>query len=158
MAEITKSIDIEAPVELVFEYVANPRNTIKYSPNFTKFEPVGPIERGLGAVVEATGTFMGMSIKTTLEIVEFEENVKFVSRSTGGVKSMSIWQFKPLPNGGTEVTFVSDYSLPGKKVGWLLDKMLIQKDVERTAVESLVNLKKLLEGKPNLRVATPAKW
>jgi len=158
MAEITKCIDIDAPIEVVFEYVTNPRNTIKYTPNFTKFEPVGPLERGLGAIVEATGSFMGMNIKTTLEIVEFEENTKFVSRSVGGVKSTSSWQFKPLPDGGTEVTFISDYSLPGSKLGWLLDKMLVQKDIERTAVESLVNLKKLLEGKPNLRVATHANY
>lgn len=158
MAEITKSIDINVPVDVVFDFVANPHNTIKYSPNFTKFEPTGSKERGLGAIVEATGTFMGLNIKTTLEIVEFEENVKLVSRSIGGVKSMSVWQFKPLPDGsGTEVTFTSDYTVPGSKIGWLLDKMLMQKDVERTTIESLVNLKRLLEGKPNLRVAT-AQW
>jgi uncharacterized membrane protein len=159
MAEITKCIDINAPLEIVFDYVSNPYNTIKYTPNFTKFEPVGSKERGLGAVVEATGIFMGMGIKTTLQIVEFEENVKLVSRSIGGVKSMSRWYFKPLPKGGTEVTFISDYSLPGSKLGWLLDRLLIQKDVERTTIESLLNLKKLLEGNnANLRVATPAQW
>jgi uncharacterized membrane protein len=158
MAEVTKSIDINAPVDVVFEFVANPHNTIKYSPNFTRFEPVGDKERGLGARVEATGSFMGMNIKTTLEIVEFEENAKLISRSVGGVKSMSSWLFRPLPDGGTEVTFTSDYTLPGSKLGWLVDKMLVQKDVERTTIESLVNLKKILEGKPNLRVATPAQW
>ncbi|MEI6044070.1 MAG: SRPBCC family protein [Chloroflexota bacterium] len=158
MAEITKCIDINVPLEIVFDYVANPHNAIKYTPNFTKFEPVGSKERGLGAVVEAAGTFMGMGIKSTLEIVEFEENVKLVSRSIGGVKSTSKWYFKTLPQGGTQVTFISDYSLPGSKIGWLLDKMLVQKDVERTTIECLVNLKRLLEGKPNLRVATPAQW
>jgi uncharacterized membrane protein len=156
MAEITKSIDINAPVGVVFDFVANPHNTLKYSPQFSKFEPVGPKERGLGAQVEATGTFMGMNITTKLEIVEFVENERLVSQSTGGVKSISIWQFKPLPDGGTEVTFTSDYSLPGSKIGRLLDKMLVQKDVERTTIESLVNLKKLLEGKPNLRVVPPS--
>lgn len=158
MAEITKSIDISMPVDVVFEFVANPHNTVKYQPNFTKFEPVGPQERGLGAMVEATGRFMGVNITTKLEIVEFIENERLVSRSTGSVKSLSIWTFKSLPEGGTEVTFTSDYSLPGSKLGWLLDKMLVQKDIERTTIEALVNLKKLLENKPNLRVATPAQW
>lgn len=158
MAEIVKSIDIEAPVEVVFEYVANARNALNYMPNFTKFEPVGQPERGLGAKVEAAGHFLGMHFSTELEIVEFEENQKLVSRSTKGVKSTSTWQFKPLPNGGTEVTFVSDYQLPGRKLGWLLDKMLMEKDVEKNTVQTLVNLKKIMENKPNLRVANYATW
>ncbi len=158
MAEIVKCIDIDAPVEAIFEYVANPHNALTYMPNFTRFAPVGEPERGLGAKVEAAGQFLGMNFKTQLEIVEFEENKKLVSRSTQGVKSVSVWQFKPLPTGGTEVTFISDYSLPGKMLGWMLDKMLMEKDVEKNTVQTLVNLKKVLEGKPNLRVAKFATW
>lgn len=158
MAEIIKCIDIDAPVEVVFDYVANPRNALNFMPNFTKFQPCGLPERGLGAKVEAAGSFLGMNFKTELEIVEFEQNKKLVSRSTQGVKSTSVWQFKPRPEGGTEVTFVSDYTLPGSKLGWLLDKMLMEKDVEKNTVQTLVNLKKVLEGKPNLRVANYATW
>ncbi len=156
MAQIIKCIDINVPVEVAFEYVSNPRNTLKYSPQFNKFESVGPKERGLGAMVEATGHFMGMDIKTKLEITEFIENVRFVSRSVGGVKSTSTWEFKPMPDGSTEVTFTSDYTMPGSFFGKLLDKVVMQKDIEKTTVESLVNLKKLLEGRPNLRVAAHA--
>lgn len=151
MAEIIKAIDIHVPVEEVFDFVANPHNTLKYSPQFSSFTPVGPKERGLGATVEATGRFLRMEIKTRLEIVEFIPNRKIVSNSTEGVKSRSVWEFKPLPGGITEVTFTSDYSLPGSKLGSFLDKMLVQKEVERTTVECLVNLKKLMENRPNLR-------
>ena len=158
MAEIIKCIDIDAPVEVVFDYVANPHNALSYMPNFTKFAPSGQPDRGLGAKVDAAGEFMGLQFKTQLEIVEFEPNKKLLSRSTQGVKSTSLWQFKPLPNGGTEVTFVSDYSLPGKMFGWMLDKLMMEKDVEKTTIQTLVNLKKVLEGKPNLRVAKYATW
>ncbi|HEX2911813.1 MAG TPA: SRPBCC family protein [Chloroflexia bacterium] len=152
MAEIVKSIDIAAPVETVFNYVADPRNALTYMANFSKFEPVGVPEVGLGAKVEASGSFMGMQIKTQLEIVEFIPNQRLVSRSIQGVKSYSIWQFKPLPDGGTEVTFVSDYTPPGSKLGRFLDKLVLEKDVEKNTIETLVNLKKVIEGKPNLRV------
>jgi uncharacterized membrane protein len=101
---------------------------------------------------------MGMTIKTTLEVTEFEQNKKFVSRSTKGVKSTSTWEFKEISPEKTEVSFTSDYSLPGRGIGWLLDKMLIEKDVEKTTIETLVNLKKNLEGKPNLRPVAPAHW
>jgi uncharacterized membrane protein len=158
MAEITKSIEIDLPVEVIFDYVSNPHNTVKYSPQFTKFEPVSSQERGLGAKVSASGNFMGITIKTTLEITEFEENKRFVSTSTDGVKSTSIWEFKPLEENKTEVVFTSDYTVPGKKLGWLLDKMMVSKDVEKTTIETLVNLKKILEKRPNLKAVHASKW
>lgn len=158
MAEIIKSIDIDAPLEVVFDFVANPHNGLSFMANFTKFEPVGQPERGLGAKVEAVGTLKGLIYKTQLEIVEFEENSRIVSRSEYGVKSSTIWSFKARPEGGTEVTFVSDYTPPGAKLGLLLDKMLLKKEIEANTVQTLVNLKKVIEGKPNLRVADYAHW
>ncbi|MEI7556802.1 SRPBCC family protein [Candidatus Chlorohelix sp.] len=158
MAEISRSIDIDAPIDVVFDYVTNPNNTVKYSPQFTKFIPVSQLVQGLGAKVEAAGNYMGMTIKTILEVTEFERNKKFVSRSTHGVKSVSTWEFSVVGTGKTKVKFTSDYSLPGRALGWLLDKMLIEKDVEKTTVETLVNLKRILENKPNLRPAEPAHW
>src|SRR6478609_5765968 len=102
MAGIVKAIDIAVPVEVAFDFVANPNNGLKFMPNFTKFQCVGPVDRGKGARVEAAGTMFGIQYKTTLEIVEFVLNQKFVSRSTEGVKSTSTWQFKPNADGGTE--------------------------------------------------------
>jgi uncharacterized membrane protein len=158
MAEIVKSIDIAAPVEVVFNYVANPHNALTYMPNFTKFQPAGQPEQGLGARVNAAGNFLGMHFETQLEIVEFDPNKKLVSRSNQGIKSQSIWQFRALPNGSTEVTFVSDYTLPGRMLGWMFDKLLMEKDVEKITVQTLVNLKKVIEGKPNLRATNYATW
>jgi uncharacterized membrane protein len=158
MAEILKTIEIDAPVDVVFDYVANPHNALTYMAQFTKFDPKGEPERGLGAKVEASGTFMGVTYKTELEITEYEENARLVSSSTDGVKSCSIWSFKPNEKGGTDVTFSSEYTLPGKKLGLLLDKMIMRKDIEQNIVQTLVNLKKVIEGKPNLRVVGYAQW
>jgi uncharacterized membrane protein len=112
----------------------------------------------LGARVNAAGNFLGMHFETQLEIVEFDPNKKLVSRSNQGIKSQSIWQFRALPNGSTEVTFVSDYTLPGRMLGWMFDKLLMEKDVEKITVQTLVNLKKVIEGKPNLRATNYATW
>ena len=158
MAEITKTIDINAPVEVVFEFVTNPHNTTSYSTQFRKFEPLGEQERGLGAQVEAAGCYMGVTIKTTLEVTEFIINKRFVSCSTKGVKSISTWEFEQNSPDVTTVKFTSEYSMPGKRLGWLLDKMLIEKDVEKTLIDTLINLKKIMEGKPNLSPASPAHW
>lgn len=151
MAEISKAIDIAVPVEVAFDFVANPDNGLKFMPNFTKFQAVGPVNRGLGARVEAAGTMFGVQYRTTLEIIQFVPNQLFVSRSTEGIKSTSTWQFKSLPDGGTEVTFTSDYTLPGRLLGRFLDKLVMEKEIEKNTIQTLVNLKKTLEGRPNLR-------
>jgi len=158
MAQITRCIDIDLPPQQVFDYVVDFRNSLKYMPNFTKFEAHGLVQRGLGAQAEAQGHFLGVNIKTVLEITEFEEGQRLVSRSTQGVKSISIWEFRALPTGGTEISFTSEYSMPGRMLGWMLDKMLVEKDVEKTLVQTLVNLKKVLEDKPNLRIASRSSW
>ena len=151
MAGIVKAIDIAVPVEVAFDFVTNPNNGLKFMPNFSKFEAVSPQDRGKGAKVEAAGTMFGVHYKTTLEITEFVPNQKFVSRSTEGVKSTSTWEFKPNPDGGTEVTFTSDYTLPGSFLGRLMDKLVMEREIEKNTVQTLVNLKKILEGRPNLR-------
>jgi uncharacterized membrane protein len=152
MARIVKAIDIAAPVEMVFDFVSNARNGLKYMANFTRFEPLGQPERGLGARVHASGDLLGVHYETQLEIIKFEPSKALVSRSTQGIKSHSIWQFLPLPDGGTEVTFVSDYVLPGGGLGRVLDRLVIEKSVEKNTIQTLINLKKVIEGKPNLRV------
>ena len=151
MAEIKKAIDINAPLEKVFDYVADASKALTFMPNFTRFEPLGQPRRGLGARVAAAGTVFGMPFKTQLEIVEFEENRRFVSHSTQGVKSVSTWEFRALPDGGTEVTFISDYQMPGGMLGRLFDGAVMAKEVEKNTVQTLVNLKKVIEGRPNLK-------
>ncbi len=151
MAEIVKAIDIAVPVEVAFDFVTKPQNGLKFMPNFTKFQAVGALDHGKGARVEAAGTVFGVQYKTVLEIIEFVPNKRFVSRSTEGVKSTSTWQFKSLPDGGTEVTFTSDYNLPGGFLGRFMDKLVMEKEIEKNTVQTLVNLKKVLEGRPNLR-------
>src|SRR4051812_38835869 len=84
MAEIVKAIDIAVPVEVAFDFVANPHNGLKFMPNFTKFQPVGGLDHGKGAKVEAAGTMFGVQYRTTLEIIDFVQNERFVSRSTEG--------------------------------------------------------------------------
>lgn len=153
MANITKAIDVNVPVEVIFNFVANPRNSLKYIADFTKFEPVGEPEYGLGAKVLAAGTFMGVEYQARLEIVEFVPDQKFVTRSSGGVKGFSTWEFRALSENVTEVTFTSAYQLPGSVLGWMFDKLMVEKAVEKNTIQTLVNLKRIMENRPRLRAA-----
>src|SRR3972149_9535830 len=103
--------DITAPVEEVFEFVADHRNALYYMDHFQSFRPVTPHSYGLGAEVWAGGRLRGIPISTRLRVVAFEKNRRLVSVSTHGIRSASAWSFEPC-SGGTRVTFTAEYAWP----------------------------------------------
>lgn len=144
MPRTERSIEIAAPVEVVFEYVADFRNALRWMHNFSRFEPEpGTPPRGLGARVQATGTAFGIPVSTRLEVVEYVPNQRLASRTTGRVTSASTWTFEPLP-GGTRVTFTGSYELPA-----ILARMIgsgeIERELGQSTEQSLRNLKRNLE-------------
>ena len=149
MPEITKVIDIMVPAQEVFDYVADFRNSLNYMVSFDTFEPCGDVAYGVGAEVQAAGSFMGVPVKARLKIVEFEPPRRFVSQSTEGVESTATWEFLDLPpeeGQGTEVIFTSTYKVPGGKLfGSMLNGLVVERSIEKQTTQTLVNLKKVLE-------------
>jgi uncharacterized membrane protein len=140
---VRKSIEINAPLEDVFAYVADYRNAKDFLEGFTEFQAVTGQFSGLGARARASGKFWGVPVSTVLEISEFEENQCLVSRSVAGIRSSSAWGFQTTKK-GVKVTFTAEYSVPGLMIGHLMER-LIEKDVEANTRQSLINLKRIME-------------
>jgi carbon monoxide dehydrogenase subunit G len=143
MPRVERSATIAVPPERAFDYVADAGNALKWMHNFSRFDPERPGSRGLGARVNATGLVMGSPITTTLEIVEFDPPRRLASRTTGRLKSYSIWEFAPA-EGGTRVTFSGEYDVPGGLLR-VIGGPLVQRELETNAEISLRNLKAVLE-------------
>jgi uncharacterized membrane protein len=137
------SILIDAPVEAVFRFVADPRNTIRYQQEFSSFEPIGAPRYGLGMTVDARGKFKGIPVRARLQIVEFVPNERIVSRSIAFLKSRAEWHFVE-DQGRTLVRFVAQYDwpipLPGRAMSWMLGG-----EIEAMTEDSLRRLKLLVE-------------
>lgn len=143
MPTIDRSIHIDAPVEKVFRFVADYRNTVRYQRQFTKFEPVGGPMAGLGLTVDARGRFKGVPIHTRLRITQFTENERIVSTSVGGLKSDAEWLFST-EDGGTRVQFRATYAWPIPIPNGAIRDMLKAELVSLTE-DSLRRLKRLVE-------------
>lgn len=72
MAHIAGEVTIDAPVEEVFDMVADERNEPRYNPRIGRAEKVsdGPVGTGARFVAEPKG--MGAKGEMTLEVVEYD--------------------------------------------------------------------------------------
>lgn len=111
MARVEESIVISAPICDVFDVIADSRRALTWMEGFSRFDLLPGPDRGLGARVRATGIFLGFSLETELEIVEYDRPYRLVSRSPGPIKSLTAWQLSE-EEAGTRVTFSGDYALP----------------------------------------------
>jgi hypothetical protein len=72
MAHICGEVTIDAPVEEVFDLVADERNEPRYNPRIVRAEMLseGPVGRGARFVAEPKG--MGAKGRMTLEVLEYD--------------------------------------------------------------------------------------
>lgn len=83
---------------------------------------------------------MAFFVSTTLEIVEFDPPRRMVSRSTEGIRSVTIWALEPATN-GTMVRFEGEYQLPfGMR---LLGDRVVEQVVSTQVRASLANLARI---------------
>lgn len=144
MRKVVESTEIRAPVDAVFEFVADFKNALKWMHGFHKFEPLTNTSRGQGAKVKAAGRLSGIPVTTVLEITEFVPNEKLVSVSNSGLKSVSAWLFEPTEQ-GTRVSFVGYYEPPCGALGSIASTVWLHRQLAEHAWKSLKNLKRNLE-------------
>src|SRR5438067_13637294 len=139
MPRVERSALIAVAPEVAFAFVADPANALTWMHGFSRFEHVDAAQRGVGAKVSATGSVFGIPVATTLEIVEYDPPRRLGSRTTGRLKSYSLWEFEPA-DGGTRVSFTGDYDVPGGLLRFM-GGPLVERELEKNAETSLSNLK-----------------
>src|SRR3989454_852056 len=71
MPKITKSVEVDAPVEKVFEMLDNPENFPVYVPNVTKVSNIRRSEKRLGDSFDVVYSMMGMEFPETFTYSEY---------------------------------------------------------------------------------------
>ncbi len=115
MTTIQNQIEINAPVERVFEYYANPdkikeswpRDVVKESEN------VSDQKSEEGSEMKVTGEYMGKKDEMTLEVVQKEQNKRLVTKQTEGPfqRWESIQEFQSSGNGNTTTTTLVNHTI-----------------------------------------------
>jgi uncharacterized membrane protein len=121
MGRITIDETIDAPVEAVFAYVDDHRNTVKYMKDLSKWKPTGKVTHGKGAQFEVGMKAGPTTLNSVVDITTWTENraIGWVSRE--GFKQTGKWAFKP-KGAATAVTFDMEYEFGGGIAGRMLGR------------------------------------
>ena len=124
MGDITHSATAAVPVDVAFAYVDNYRNVPKWMFGVSKFEPVGELDQGLGAVFNTSITLGPTTLHIRTEVTEFEQDRLIALTSRKGLESTVNLQFAPDGESKTTLTMSIGYKLPGGIAGKALGKII----------------------------------
>ena len=122
MGRITINETIDAPVETVFAYVDDHKNTTKYMQGLTKWKPAGEVTHGKGAKFETAMKAGPSSLPSVVNITTWTENKAIAWRSIEGFKHTGKWAFKAAGDDSTDVTFEMEYEFGGGIAGRMLGR------------------------------------
>lgn len=157
MTSISKSMEINAPINEVFTYFARPEHMADQFP-----EDIGltvlPIEVkngfGVGTIFRISGDFNGKRLEWDCETVEYIPYRKIVAKQVDG--PFKKWQvtveFEVLDEKKTRTSISVDYDMPFGPLGSLMDKVKLRKSAERGIENGLYRVKGLLEGTGSIPV------
>ena len=142
MAKVERSITINAPVEKVVAYLADPTNALEYVPSMTDIRNIKG--EGVGRTYDWTYKMLGISFSGKTEVVEYKPNERYVTKSSGGIVSTWTYSFKA-EAGGTQMNLVVDFTIPIPVLGRFAERLALRQ-TEREADLAMATLKDRLEG------------
>lgn len=145
MARIIKKIVINAPAEKVFGFVTSPDNWIRYVTSLTDVRDISSMKVEAGTTFKWTYRMLGMNFHGKGHVTENVKNKRFGLKMEGSMPIIETYLFIPV-DGGTELSVEIQYEMPGKIMGAIANKGLIEKINKKEADAVLGKIKLFCEG------------
>lgn len=142
MLKFEKSVTIAAPVEKIFDYVADPSHMPAIWPSLVEVKDLKHLPTG-GYTFTYVYKMADTRFEGKGEHIEFVPKRRFVTKITGGIEGTLTYRFEPIGT-ETKVVFVAAYTLPAPLIA-KLGEPYIAKVNEREAELTLQNLKGYFE-------------
>jgi uncharacterized membrane protein len=157
MTIISKSIEINAPVNEVFTYFARPEHMADQFPENMNLSVI-PIQVkngfGVGTIFRINGNFDGKKLEWDCETIDYIPHRKIVAQMIKGpFKHWQITvQFEEITEKTTNTSITVDYGMPLGPLGGLMNRVKIKNIAERGMENGLYRVKALLEGTGSIPV------
>ncbi len=111
MISIAETVQIDAPVRTVFEYMDDPRNHVEVTPSLSEVSDIEPLENG-GKRVSHTYRMAGVGLEGELVQTTHKEDALMTFEMHGALEGEIRLRFRELGEDRTELTYEADYELP----------------------------------------------
>jgi uncharacterized membrane protein len=142
MIEFEVAVDIDAPVEQVFDYSADNENDPEWMGPVSKVEKTSEGPTGVGSTFVNYVQFMGKTFDDSHEVVEYlpNERMKIVQR-TGPVPFATTYLYEPV-EGGTRFSLLIEAETKGL---FKMAKPVMARQLKKQFENDLQTLKTFLE-------------
>ena len=143
-SRITRTILINAPLNKVFEYVTNPANWTRYVTSLVDVRNISDRNLKPGSTYEWTYRMLGVNLDGLGKIIEFRKNKNFALEMEGSFPIRETFHFDGDGN-STSLKFEIRYDVPGKVLGVIANRLVIEKLNVKEAVAILNKVKAICE-------------
>ncbi|MEN8262916.1 MAG: cobalamin-dependent protein [Nitrospirota bacterium] len=145
-SRITRTILINAPLNKVFEYVTNPANWTRYVTSLVDVRNISDKNLKTGSTYEWTYRMLGINLDGQGKIIEFRKNKKFAMEMEGSFPIRETFHFDR-DGDSTSLKFEIHYDVPGKVLGVIANRLVIEKLNVKEAVAVLNKVKAICEAR-----------
>lgn len=142
---INGSIEVSAPIDLVWSVVTDPERVLSFMSGVTRWEVAGDKPTGLGARYQTLLRVGAAEVGGLIEVVEWVEPSEVAWTSVTGVDQRGRWRLRERPEDCTRVELRLAYGVAGAGlIGWVAERVAaptVSGHVRRT----LRQLKRLVE-------------
>lgn len=129
--ELHSSVTLPRPLDAVFPFFSDARNLERLTPPWLRFSVLtpGPIEMRPGATIDYRLRLRGVPLRWRSEITVWEPPFRFVDEQRRGPYRLWIHEHRfEEVDGRTLARDDVRYAVPG---GWLADRLLVRRDLQR---------------------------
>lgn len=144
MIHVRHSAVAAVPLDVAFAYIDDYHNVPNWMFGVAEFLPDGEFDQGLGATFDATIQLGPSTVRSKLEVTEWERDRIITLSSLGSIANSSTWEFTRLDDSKTELCVDLAYKLPGGLAGKALD-VIVGPFVENAIRNSEDTLRRQLE-------------
>ena len=148
MTHLRIATHFDAPIERVFELGTDFMRYPEWNVTYTDvLEVNGPTDQ-VGTRIHAISRILGRKIDSWGEIVEVERPrlLKVEGTGAGGARTTITYTSTPVAT-GTDHVIEAEYELPAGLFGQVVDKLFVERAVERDVRHTLDNFKAIVEMK-----------
>jgi uncharacterized membrane protein len=153
---LNQSIVIAAAPRLVWDYIVDPDNALRYMSGVTRWEVVGERRIGLGARYRMLIRVGSAEVGGLIEVVEFAEERDMAWSSVTGVDQRGRWRLRETDDRRTRVEFRFAYGVAGAGLTGYVSELVAAPGLAGHLRRSLRQLKRQVEHeRPRQEITRP---